>query len=160
MEKKKLWLKIIICSAITTVNIYLFKVNIRNTRKRSEIYSKWTIKIPEWPRWRRSGVFKLLLTLNIVFLFADFEQVNVCWIPLLQHLPKNAEKNRNKAKRWNGFLSWRRSLSCKNQSIDLQSKSLDWFQYDKYLPHERVTASVLISFPVNLQRRIQVHANT
>ena len=28
-------------------NIYLFKVNNRNTRKRCEIFSKFTIKIPE-----------------------------------------------------------------------------------------------------------------
>ena len=27
-------------------------------------------------------------------------------------------------------LSWRRSLSYKNQSIDLLCNSLDWFQYD------------------------------
>ena len=28
-------------------------------------------------------------------------------------------------------LSWRRSLSYKNQSIDLQSKSVGWFLYDR-----------------------------
>ena len=27
-------------------------------------------------------------------------------------------------------LSWRRSLSYRNQSIDLQNKSMDWFLYD------------------------------
>ena len=32
---------------IFPANIYLFKVNNRNTRKRCEIYSKLTIKIPE-----------------------------------------------------------------------------------------------------------------
>ena len=35
-------------------------------------------------------------------------------------------------------LSWRRSLSCRNQSIDLQSKSMDWFPYDRDLRQERV----------------------
>ena len=40
-------------------------------------------------------------------------------------------------------LSWRRSLSYRNHSIDLQSKSMEWFLYDSDLPHERVT--VLIS---------------
>ena len=35
-------------------------------------------------------------------------------------------------------LSWRRSLSYRNQSIDLQSKSVDWFLYDRDLSHERV----------------------
>ena len=38
-------------------NIYLFKVNNSSTRKRSEIFSKLTIKTPARRRWRRSGVF-------------------------------------------------------------------------------------------------------
>ena len=33
-------------------------------------------------------------------------------------------------------LSWRRPLSYKNQSTDLQSKSMDWFLYDNGLRHE------------------------
>ena len=39
------------------VNIYLFKVNNRNTTKRCEICWKLTMKTPEWHQWRRSGVF-------------------------------------------------------------------------------------------------------
>ena len=39
---------------------------------------------------------------------------------------------------WNLTLSWRRPLSYRNQSIDLQSKSLDWFLHDNGLHHERV----------------------
>ena len=35
-------------------------------------------------------------------------------------------------------LSLRRSLSQKNQSTDLLSKSIDWFLYDRDLRHERV----------------------
>ena len=35
-------------------------------------------------------------------------------------------------------LSWRRSLSYRNQFIDLLGKSMDWFLYDKDLHHERV----------------------
>ena len=35
------------------------------------------------------------------------------------------------------ILSWRRSLSYRNQSIDLRSKSMDWFLYDDGLRHER-----------------------
>ena len=34
--------------------------------------------------------------------------------------------------------SWRRSLSYRNQSIDFQSKSMNWFLYDRDLCHERV----------------------
>ena len=35
-------------------------------------------------------------------------------------------------------LSWRRPLSYRNQSIDLRSKSMDWFLYDNVLDHKRV----------------------
>ena len=34
--------------------------------------------------------------------------------------------------------SWGMFLSYRNQSIDLQSKSMDWFPYDIDLRHERV----------------------
>ena len=37
-------------------------------------------------------------------------------------------------------LSWRRSLSYRNQFIELQSKSMDWFLYDSNLRHEKVRA--------------------
>ena len=53
-------------------NIYLFKVNNRNTRKRSEICSKLTTKTPTRRQWRRSGVFTVnfehILHLFVVFL--------------------------------------------------------------------------------------------
>ena len=42
---------------LTPTNIYLSKVNDKNTRKRCEICSKLTIKTPERRHWRRSGVF-------------------------------------------------------------------------------------------------------
>ena len=54
-------------------NIYLFKVNNRNTRKRCEICSKLIIKIPERRHWPLSGVFVLvflMLTLNIFNTFS------------------------------------------------------------------------------------------
>ena len=35
-------------------------------------------------------------------------------------------------------LSWRRSLSYRNQSIDLLCKLMNWFLYDKDIHHERV----------------------
>ena len=37
-------------------------------------------------------------------------------------------------------LSWRRSLSYRNQSIHLLCKSMDWFLYDRDLCHEIVKA--------------------
>ena len=78
-------------------NIYLFKVNNRNTRKRCEIRSKLTIIAPERRHCRCSGVFIinfghishlflvfLLLILNIFHTFFQcfccwFEQANVSW---------------------------------------------------------------------------------
>ena len=39
-------------------------------------------------------------------------------------------------------LSWRRPLSYRNQFIDLQRKSVDWFLYDNGLRHERVNLSL------------------
>ena len=39
------------------LNVYLFKFNNRDSRKRCEICSKLTIKTPERLQWRRSGVF-------------------------------------------------------------------------------------------------------
>ena len=38
--------------------------------------------------------------------------------------------------KFNFFMT--RSLSYRNQSIDLQSKSMDWFLYDRDLYHERL----------------------
>ena len=69
-----------------SANIYLFKVDNINTRKRCEICSKLRIKTPERCHWHRSGVFILnfehishffldvillflLLTLNIFHIF-------------------------------------------------------------------------------------------
>ena len=48
-------------------------------------------------------------------------------------------------------LPWRRSLSYRNQSIDLLCKPMDWFQYDRDLRHERINsfaANVSISYPL------------
>ena len=43
-------------------------------------------------------------------------------------------------------LSWRRPLSYRNQSIDLRSKSVDWFLYDNGLRHERVNVFDVVKF--------------
>ena len=48
-------------------NIYLFKVNYGNTRKKSEIYSKLSIKKP-----RMTSMTTSVSTV-------DFKQVNVIW---------------------------------------------------------------------------------
>ena len=39
-------------------------------------------------------------------------------------------------------LSWRSSILYRNQSIDLQSKSMDWFLYDNGLRNEIINARI------------------
>ena len=78
-------------------NIYLFKVNNRNTTKRCEICSKLTIKTPTWRHWRRSGFFGGFWT-YFTPISSDFEQIDVRWLvasndytspmPLLHHFKK------------------------------------------------------------------------
>ena len=99
-----------VLSITFSANIYLFKVNNRNTRNRREICSKLTIKTPEQCQGRRSGV--LLLILNIFLPFSsvsivDFEQVNVSLfhnISLGMHLkiihPQRHSQNPRKYLRW------------------------------------------------------------
>ena len=60
-------------------------------------------------------------------------------------------------------LSLQSSLSYRNQSIDLQSKTLDWFLYDRDLRHERVnmkesrtTPSTISNFLIVNFKQIQV----
>ena len=80
-------------------------------------------------------------------------EINLFWnqiFPIKPTLPKSQDKNLNllrtkRALRWNKehfasflTLSWRRPLSYRNQSIDLQSKSMDWFLCVNDLRHERV----------------------
>ena len=62
---------------INPANIDLFKVGNRSTRKRSEICSKLTIKIPEWCR---SGVFIVNfehISYGFNVFIMDIEEVNV-----------------------------------------------------------------------------------
>ena len=60
---------------------YMFKVNNRNTRTRSETCSKLTIKTLDRRQWCCSGVFivkfKHISNLNLVYSIVNFEQVNV-----------------------------------------------------------------------------------
>ena len=53
-------------------------------------------------------------------------------------------------------LSWRRSLSCRNQSIDLQSKSIDWFLYYLSLCEKLSNMSKIAFFGYSLALFTQV----
>ena len=59
-------------------------------------------------------------------LFVSLKQVSLLLAPLFQG---------------SVTLSWRRPLSYRNQFIDFQSKSMDWFLYDRDLRHEKVKRS-------------------
>ena len=57
-------------------NMYLFKVNNTNTRKRCEICSKLTIKTPGRRHWSRSGVF------IVNFKYVSHLFLGVLWLTL------------------------------------------------------------------------------
>ena len=59
-------------------NIYLFKVNNRNIKIKSEICSKLTKKTPEQCHCRRSAIF-IVKFKYFSFCTVDFELVHVCW---------------------------------------------------------------------------------
>ena len=64
-------------------DIYLLKVNSKNTRTGYEICSKLTIKVPERHPWHRSGVFLVnsehILDLVLSIFIVNFEQVIAVW---------------------------------------------------------------------------------
>ena len=70
-------------------NIYLFRVNNRNTRKKREICSKLAITTSEQHHCRHFGV--LLLSLSSVSI-VEFEQVNGSWAIFIEKLVIKAKK--------------------------------------------------------------------
>ena len=73
-------------------NMYFFKFDKRSTRKSYEIYSKLTIKTPEWRSWSRFGVFIINFE-HTSRLFFDFEQVNVSLVALYKVLCTSKYRN-------------------------------------------------------------------
>ena len=53
-------------------------------------------------------------------------------------------------------LSWRRSLSYRNQSIDLLCKSMDYFLYDNGLGHENVNWSDVIIIIISIKTHMYI----
>ena len=79
-----------ICLSTIPEKIYLYKFNNRSTRKRYEICSELTIKIPKRCQWRRKDVNDIVLVSILLALifhtfsgisFVDFEQANVEMFP-------------------------------------------------------------------------------
>ena len=51
-------------------------------------------------------------------------------------------------------VPWRRSLSYRNQASDRQSKSINWFLYDRDLRHQRVNGvsiNQIVQFSISLE---------
>ena len=95
---------------ICSINIYLYVKNCFNPFL-ANVSILYPLKTPENQRF--FGVFR------------GYKIRTLAW-------------NEFKETKWSLTLSWRRPLSYRNQSIDLQSKWMDWFLYDNGLRHERV----------------------
>ena len=92
--------------------------------------------------FRYFGVFFITLqnfAQNIVIVLKFSEKFN-----LNSYTISKKEENKLLLDPWHSSkeqilaLSWRRPLSYRNQSINLQSKSMEWFLYDNGFRHERV----------------------
>ena len=89
------------------------------------------------------GVFFITLqnfAQNIVIVLKFSEKINLN----NSYTISKKEKNKLLLDPWHSSkeqilaLSWRRPLSYRNQSINLLSKSMEWFLYDNGFRHERV----------------------
>ena len=121
----------------------MFKFSKRNTRKSCEICSKLTINTPERRHWRRSGVFTVNFEHTshhfLVFLLLTFSKKTLAGCSLFILSKYQIKWKQNTGLWWVTLtLSWRRSLSSRNQSIGLLCKSMDWFPYDNDHHHQRV----------------------
>ena len=94
---------------VDPVNIYLLKVNNRNTRARCEISSKLTIKTPERRQWSLSGVFivnfEYISHLSLVLLASWIKVFILLGIAEAHSEPSQASKMELFAKKVN---SWKR----------------------------------------------------
>ena len=91
---------------------------------------------------RNSHWYWVLFFSKITNLRSDFITYNFPRIAILQDILEwillNVQYYLTKSLWISLTLSRRRSLSYRNKAIDLQSKSMDWFLYDRNLRHERV----------------------
>ena len=85
-------------------NIYLCKVNNKNTRKKCEICSKLTIKRPQRRQWRRSGVF-----------IDNFEHISYFFQVLLLHCWPSTSKC------WLSYYQWLCSPIVRNSEAYLEA---------------------------------------
>ena len=98
-------------------NVVIFNVNFHNVGQRRNNVADMTIWKKSKPRFKNKSIFLNFKEYNGLNIFLHF-------FPILT-------------------LSWRKPLSYKNQSIDLQCKSMDWFLYDNGLRQVRVKTTYL-----------------
>ena len=100
------------------------------------------VSISIWREWNldylSSHMFFLLKIVNLLIITKNGENLKLHWFEswhtsfqcfylfLLLYLT----------------LSWQRPLSYRNQSINLRSKSMDWFLYNNGLRHKRVKGTL------------------
>ena len=104
-------------------NIYLFKVNNRNTSERCEICSKQTIKTPKQRHWCGSGVWTYFTPFSSVSVVA-FEQLNVSWEKTKSSAKISLKKQWFWSFQWNGNLY--QFLCLKKIIIKQKKKKLVW----------------------------------
>ena len=97
-------------------NVVIFNVDFHNVGQRRNNVADMTIWKKKKPRFKNKIIFLNFKEYVGLIIFLHF-------FPILT-------------------LSWRRPLSYKNQSIDLRSKSMDWFLYDNVLRHERFKRNI------------------
>ena len=102
----------------------------------NSISDQWPISLPP-ENIRKSQVFwRFLLSIEI-----DHWPEKIKTIEMKVYMKIHFQSQQ--WKRYNNWLhvltlSWKRLLSYRNHSIDLQSKLMDWFLYDRGLQHKEL----------------------
>ena len=103
-------------------------------------FANWLGRSFLFYRFSRKGKKKLKTKIKVSVMFSYDVRINVgAWFIGRESFMKMLESCYKKDCL---TLSWRRSLSYRNQSNDLQSISMGWFLYDRDLRHKRVQTGI------------------
>ena len=114
-----------------------YVMHMKITTRQFSISYNWSVKFTDlmlsllFFRWMFCYINYYTETSLILLAFFISNCVRIVWYSFLRKMPDNLT------------LLWRRSLSYRNQFIDLHRKSMDRFLYDRELPHERVNSVFL-----------------
>ena len=132
-------------------SVWVVLFNVYNIYKHFYIFRGGFLHLKHWKYHRKSYNISILYLLWLKVIVKYWKLVSIDFLMygniFFQFM----------ANRWNthifpthGFflfvvvLSWRKSLSYKNQSIDLLFKSMDWFLYNRDLCNERNKVIIII----------------